>query len=578
MTVWEKNYDRWVNKSDLDEALRQQLEAIADDPKQLEDSFYKELEFGTGGIRGILGPGTNRLNTYTIHKAAEGLAQYMIEHGEEAKARGVVIAYDCRHKSPEFAIEVATTLGQHGIQSYVFDALRPTPELSFAVRYLHAYAGIMITASHNPPEYNGLKMYGEDGGQVISDMADDIVAKVNTVEDELDIQTADEAELKATGLLKIIGKQIDDAYTTQLKSVVVNQSVIDDMAQDLKIVFTPIHGTGNHPVRNGLKAIGFKHVNVVKEQELPDANFTTVASPNPEHHEAFELAIEYGEKINADILLATDPDADRMGVAVKHPDGKYGVLTGNQIGALMLHYLITEKEKQHTLSDHAVVLKTIVTSELGRDIAKQHGLETIDTLTGFKYIAEQMKRFETTGKHEFLMGYEESYGYLIRDFVRDKDAVQACLLISEVAAFYKQQGMTLYEGLMAIFETYGYYQERMESIKLAGKAGAEKIDQIISAFRNHPPQSIAHQKVVTIEDYEKGERTFVLEHRKEVIDLPTSNVLKYKLANGAWVCLRPSGTEPLIKMYFGVKEETMEASRKHLIELADDVMERVKSV
>lgn len=578
MGTWETAYEKWKSKVDLDEALRDQLTALEGDSKQLEDCFYKNLEFGTGGIRGILGPGTNRLNLYTIHKAAEGLARYIVEHGDEAKTRGVVIAYDCRHKSPEFALEVAKTLGYHGVQSYVFESLRPTPELSFAVRYLNAYAGIMITASHNPPEYNGLKVYGEDGGQVISDMADDIVAKVNEVENELDVPTADENELKQSGLLKMIGQQVDQAYIQQLKSVVVNQTIIDEIADDFKIVFTPIHGTGNESVRKGLQAIGFKHVDVVKEQELPDPNFSTVASPNPEEHAAFELAIEYGEKVNADILLATDPDADRMGVAVKQPDGKYGVLTGNQIGALLLNYLITEKKKQHTLSEHAVVLKTIVTSELGRDIATKYGLETIDTLTGFKYIAEKIKQFEATDKQEFLFGYEESYGYLIRDFARDKDAVQACLLIAEVAAFYKAQGMTLYDGLMAIFETYGFYQESLESIRLAGKEGAEKIAAIISEFRNDPPQSIANQRVVTIEDYETGKRTYVADNRKEVIDLPTSNVLKYKLENGAWVCLRPSGTEPLIKLYFGVKEATMEASRQHLDELTADVMSRVQTL
>ena len=578
MGLWKIAYEKWLNKPDLDAQFRKQLEAISGDTKQLEDSFYKDLEFGTGGIRGILGPGTNRLNTYTIHKASEGLAQYIVEHGDEAKARGVVIAYDCRHKSPEFALEVAKTLGYHGIQTYVFESLRPTPELSFGVRYLHAYAGVMITASHNPPEYNGLKVYGEDGGQVIGDIADDIVAKVNAVEDELAIPTADDQKLKASGLLKVISDQVDEPYLKSLQSVVVNQSVIDDVADDLKVVYTPIHGTGHPTVKAALQAIGFQHVDIVKEQEQPDPNFSTVESPNPEEAAAFEMAMAYGEHIDADLLLATDPDADRMGVAVKKSDGQYGVLTGNQIGALMLHYLITEKKKQKTLTDHAVVLKTIVTSELGRDIAQAYGLKTIDTLTGFKYIAEKINEFTETNEHEFLIGYEESYGYLIRDFARDKDAVQACLLISEVAAYYKAKGMTLYDGLMAIFKTYGYYQESLESIRLAGKEGAEKISNIISTFRHDPPQAIANHEVIVVEDYETSERTYVKKMEKETIHLPTSNVLKYKLDNGAWVCLRPSGTEPLIKIYYGVKEASLESSQHLLEALKKDVMARVRNV
>lgn len=571
---WENEYKKWYGFSGLEAELKQQLQELEEDPIQLEDSFYKHLEFGTGGMRGIIGPGTNRMNIYTVRKAAEGLARYIEANGDEAKIRGVVIAYDSRYKSYEFAMEAAKTLGYHGIQVYVFESLRTTPELSFAVRYLQAYSGIVITASHNPSEYNGFKVYGADGAQFASADADVIVQKVNEVENELEIPVADEEALLEAGLLKMIGQTVDGAYLKQLQTLVANPEVIKQVADDFNIVYTPIHGTGNRPVREGLELIGFTNVQVVKEQELPDPNFSTVDYPNPEEPAAFSLAMKYGEKNAADILLATDPDTDRMGVAVKSETG-YELLTGNQIGALLLHYLITQKQARNELPKNGAVLKTIVTSELGRDIAEAHGIETIDVLTGFKYISEKIKEFEETGAHTFLFGYEESYGYLIGDFVRDKDAVQACLLITEAAAFYKVKNKTLLDALNEIFEEYGFYKEGLASLTLEGKAGVEKISYILNDFRENPPTEIAGKQVLVTEDYLSSERVVLEEKRSETITLPKSNVLKYKLENGAWFCIRPSGTEPKIKFYFGVKEASPEESEKALKELQAAVMERV---
>ncbi|MCT2537908.1 phospho-sugar mutase [Aquibacillus koreensis] len=575
---WQEQYEKWKNYDQLEAELKDQLTTIEDNEKKLEDSFYKELEFGTGGMRGEIGPGSNRMNIYTIRKATEGLARYIEEQGEVAKSRGVVIAYDSRFKSPEFAMETAKTLGAHGIQAYLFESLRPTPELSFAVRYLHAVSGIVITASHNPPEYNGYKVYGEDGGQLPPAAADALIEKVQEVDNELLVEVADEEALSETGLLQIIGEKIDQAYLEQLKTIVVNPDVIEQVRNDFKIVFTPLHGTGNIPVRDGLKAIGFKHVDVVKEQELPDPNFSTVSSPNPEEHAAFELAIEYGKKQDADILLGTDPDADRVGVAVKNDQGEYQVLTGNQVGALMLHYLITEKKRKGELKDHATVLKTIVTSEIGRDIATAHGLDTIDTLTGFKFIGEKIKEFEETGEKSFLFGYEESYGYLISDFVRDKDAVQSCLMAAEVAAYYKSKGMSLFEGLHAIFEEYGFYFEALESLTLKGKDGAEQIESMLANFRTNPPKEVGGIQITELEDYKASTRNIMATGDVETITLPKSNVLKYKLADGSWFCLRPSGTEPKIKFYFGVKGSTFEESQTQLSALKQGVMKRVNEL
>ena len=572
---WKNEYKRWATATTLDEELKKDLEVLQGQDKSLEDAFYKNLEFGTGGMRGEIGPGTNRMNIYTIRKASEGLAQYIDAHGEDCKKRGVAIAYDSRHKSPEFAMEAAKTLASHGIQTYVFEELRPTPELSFAVRKLNAYAGIVITASHNPPEYNGYKVYGEDGGQLPPKAAAEVISYVDGVVNELEVIVSSEQELKGQGLIKMIGTEIDRDYVEKLKTLRVNRPLLKEMGDQLKIVFTPLHGTANIPVREGLKAYGFNQVTVVEEQELPDPNFSTVSSPNPEEHAAFELAMKYGEKQDADILLATDPDADRVGVAVKNKEGKYVVLTGNQTGALLLNYIITQKKENGELPENGAVLKTIVTSEIGRKIAEDNGLTSYDTLTGFKFIGEKINEFETSGEHTFLFGYEESYGYLIGDFVRDKDAVQACLVAAEVAAFYKSKGMTLYEGLLEVFEQYGYYQEGLESLTLKGKEGAEQIVSLLAEFREQPPMEAAGLRVHSVEDYQTSVRTYLDKGESEKIDLPTSNVLKYKLEDGSWFCLRPSGTEPKVKFYFGVNSDNLENSKNKLEELRTSVMSKV---
>ncbi|KDE50174.1 MULTISPECIES: phospho-sugar mutase [Geobacillus] len=573
---WRQKYEQWLREPQLEPELKRLLEQRRDDERWLEDCFYKNLEFGTGGMRGEIGPGTNRMNIYTVRKASEGLARYIQSFGDEAKQRGVVIAYDSRHKSPEFAMEAAKTLATNGIQTYVFDELRPTPELSFAVRYLRAFAGIVITASHNPPEYNGYKVYGEDGGQLPPAVADQVIRYVNEVENELAIHVEDEETLREKGLIRIIGSDVDDAYIHAVKTISIHPELARETA--INIVFTPLHGTSNKPVRRALAELGYQNVFVVKEQELPDPNFSTVASPNPEEHAAFAMAMELGKQVNADLLIATDPDADRLGVAVKNDKGDYVVLTGNQTGGLLLHYLLSQRKAQGTLPENGVVLKTIVTSEFGRAIAQSFGLETVDTLTGFKFIGEKMKEYEQTGQYAFQFGYEESYGYLIGDFVRDKDAVQAAVLAAEVCAFYKKQGLSLYEALLQLFDQYGYYREGQRSLTLKGKEGAEAIAAILASFRQQPPVEAAGKKVTVIEDYKTKERTNTLTGEKTAIDLPTSNVLKYILEDGSWFCLRPSGTEPKMKAYFGVKGTSLEDSEERLARLTEAVMQRVKDV
>ncbi|AEV17951.1 hypothetical protein GTCCBUS3UF5_6280 [Geobacillus thermoleovorans CCB_US3_UF5] len=573
---WRQKYEQWLREPQLDPELKRLLEQRRNDERWLEDCFYKNLEFGTGGMRGEIGPGTNRMNMYTVRKASEGLARYIQSFGDEAKQRGVVIAYDSRHKSPEFAMEAAKTLATNGIQTYVFDELRPTPELSFAVRYLRAFAGIVITASHNPPEYNGYKVYGEDGGQLPPAVADQVIRYVNEVENELAIHVEDEETLREKGLIRIIGSEVDDAYIHAVKTISIHPELAREAA--INIVFTPLHGTSNKPVRRALAELGYQNVFVVKEQELPDPNFSTVASPNPEEHAAFAMAMELGKQMNADLLIATDPDADRMGVAVTNDKGNYVVLTGNQTGGLLLHYLLSQRKAQGTLPENGVVLKTIVTSEFGRAIAQSFGLETVDTLTGFKFIGEKMKEYEQTGQYAFQFGYEESYGYLIGDFVRDKDAVQAAVLAAEVCAFYKKQGLSLYEALLQLFDQYGYYREGQRSLTLKGKEGAEAIAAILASFRQQPPVEAAGKKVTVIEDYKTKERTNTLTGEKTAIDLPTSNVLKYILEDGSWFCLRPSGTEPKMKAYFGVKGTSLEDSEERLARLTEAVMQRVKDV
>ncbi|MBT2661608.1 phospho-sugar mutase [Bacillus sp. ISL-45] len=575
---WKETLEKWTSFSELENELSDKLDELSKTATELEDSFYKHLEFGTGGMRGELGPGTNRMNIYTIRRAAEGLALYIVEQGEEARKRGVAIAYDSRHKSPEFALEVAKTVGNHGIKAYLFEELRPTPELSFAVRSLNAIAGVVITASHNPPEYNGFKVYGEDGGQVPPEAADIIIQYVNAVENELTVEVPTEEELLENGLLTYIGEEIDQEYVSNLKSLQLNADIVKSVADDLKIVFSPLHGTGNKPVWEGLKAFGFTNVTVVNEQELPDPNFSTVKSPNPEEHAAFEVAIRYGKEVDSDILMATDPDADRLGVAVRDLHGDYVVLSGNQMGALMLEYLLSQKKEKGQLPDNGVVIKTNVTSEIGGAIAAEYGIPTIDTLTGFKFIGEKINEFENTGEHTFLFGYEESYGYLIGDFVRDKDAVQSAVFAAEVAAFYKAKGMTLYEGLLEIFEKYGYYQEGLETITLKGKDGAEQIATLMSRFREETLKEIAAIEVTVIEDYLESTQLDLRGNNESAIELPKSNVLKYHLADGSWFCLRPSGTEPKAKFYFGVKAETLETSREKLVSIKEAVINKVQEV
>jgi len=568
---WKAIAKSWLDFEGLDNELKNELETLKGNEKQLEEIFYKNLEFGTGGMRGEIGAGTNRMNTYTVRKASAGLAAYIEEHGEEAKKRGVVIAYDSRHKSPDFALEAAKTLASKGIQTYVFDELRPTPELSFALRHLNAFSGIVVTASHNPPEYNGYKVYGSDGGQLPPEAADIVIAKVNEIENELLIEVSSEEELRNAGLIKTIGSEIDQVYIEKLKTISENPTLAEET--DIKIVFTPLHGTANKLVRDGLAALGYRNVSVVKEQELPDPEFSTVKSPNPEEHAAFELAIRDGKKVGADILIATDPDADRLGIAVPNEEGEYIVLTGNQTGALLVDYLLSQKQEKGILPQNGVVLKTIVTSELGRRIAAAFNLETVDVLTGFKFIAEKIKEYETTGEHTFLFGYEESYGYLIGDFARDKDAVQAALLATEVCAHYKKQGLTLYEGMLRVFEKYGFYQEGLRSLTLKGKEGAEMIQRLLASFRNEPLTSLGSLKTLASEDYLT--RIRATKDGEESIQLPKSNVLKYIFEDGSWVCLRPSGTEPKVKFYFGVNSASLAESKQKLQTIENDFMELV---
>lgn len=575
---WKEIADKWLNNESLDGNLKEQLYKLKEDEKSLEELFYKNLEFGTGGMRGEIGPGTNRMNIYTVRKASEGLAQYLLSKGEESAKRGVVISYDSRHMSPEFALEVAKTVGKHGIKSYLFSELRPTPELSFAVRHLGAAAGVMVTASHNPPEYNGYKVYGDDGGQLPPKQADALTNFVNSVEDELSIEVTGKEELLANGLLQYIGEDIDQIYLENVAKIQLNKEIVEKVGEELKIVFTPLHGTANKLVQEGLKQFGFKNVTVVKEQEHPDPNFSTVKSPNPEEHAAFELAIKYGKEIDADILLGTDPDSDRLGVAVKNAEGEYQVLTGNQTGAVMLHYLLSQKAEKGLLPENGIVLKTIVTSEIGRAIAESFGVPTFDTLTGFKFIGEKIKEYEKTGKHTFLFGYEESYGYLIGDFVRDKDAVQAAIFAAEVAAFYKAQEKSLYDALMEIFEKYGYYKEALSSLTLKGKDGAEQIANILEEFRSNPPKEIAGIRVTAVEDYKASIRKQLSNGKLNPISLPKSNVLKYFLEDGSWFCVRPSGTEPKCKFYFAVKGSSLNESEQLVNNLQQAVMEKVHHI
>jgi phosphoglucomutase len=575
---WKEIAEKWLNFDGLDQQLKDHLNKVKNDEKAMEELFYKNLEFGTGGMRGEIGPGTNRMNIYTVRKASFGLAQYLLSKGEESAKRGVVISYDPRYKSSEFALEVAKTVGKLGIKAYLFKELRPTPELSFAVRHFGAAAGVMVTASHNPPEYNGYKVYGDDGGQLPPKEADELISYVNQVENELSLEVADESDLLENGLLQYIGEEVDDIYLDYVQKIQLNREVIEEVKNDFKIVFTPLHGTANKLIQKGLKMFGFQNVTVVKEQEHPDPNFSTVQSPNPEEHAAFELAIQYGKEINADILLGTDPDSDRLGVAVKNNQGEYIVLTGNQTGAIMLHYLLSQKKEKGILPENGIVLKTIVTSEIGRAIAESFGLKTLDTLTGFKFIGEKIKEYKQTGEYQFQFGYEESYGYLIGDFVRDKDAIQAALFVTEVAAYYKAQEKSLYDALLEIFEEYGYFKESLESLTLKGKDGAEQIAKILEDFRENPPKEVAGKTIVAVEDYKTSIRKEFSNGKLSPISLPKSNVLKYFLEDGSWFCVRPSGTEPKCKFYFSVVGQSLKDSEEKVNRLQTAVMEKVRGM
>lgn len=563
---WEEVYEQWKNDANLEENLKKQLTDLADDPEKLEDAFYAPLEFGTAGMRGILGAGINRMNIYTVRQATEGLARFMEEQDPETRRRGVAIAYDSRHFSPEFAMEAAKTLAKHDIPSFVFESLRPTPELSFAVRYLKTFTGIMITASHNPSAYNGYKVYGEDGGQMPPADADALTHYVRSIENPLKIEVLSEEELKHSGLLHILGEDVDRPYLENVKTVTIDQDLVNEMGKDLKLVYTPLHGTGKMLGERALKQAGFEKFVLVPEQAVADPNFSTVKSPNPEEHSAFEYAIRLGEKEGADLLVATDPDADRLGAAVRLPDGSYQVLSGNQIGALMVKYILEAHKNAGTLPANAAVLKSIVSSELPTAIAKSYGATMFNVLTGFKFIAEKIQQFEEDHSHSFMFGFEESYGYLVKPFVRDKDAIQALVLIAEVAAFYKKQGKTLYDGLQDIFAEYGYYEEKTISVTLSGLEGPSKIKAIMAKFRNEAPQALGNVAVVQTEDF-KELTCVTVDGTVTKMTTPPSDVLKYQMADGSWVAVRPSGTEPKIKFYIGVKGASQEAADARVAEL-----------
>lgn len=557
-------YEAWLQDPVIDDDTKQELRKIAGQPQEIEDRFYKDLEFGTGGMRGVIGAGTNRVNRYTIGKASQGLAQYILRKFS-GKNPSAVIAYDSRHCSDVFALETALVLAGNGIKAYLFESLRPTPELSFAVRELKASAGVVITASHNPPEYNGFKVYNQTGGQLVPDEADQVIAEVAAIQSFGDIRKADENEAVRAGLLVRIGDDIDRRYADAVTAVSPNAAKLSSWAKDYKVVFTPLHGTGNKPVRMVLEKLGFKDVLTVPEQEHPDPDFSTVASPNPEEHAAFEMARKHAESWGADIIIGTDPDADRMGAAVLNSKGEYVNLTGNQSGAIMLHYLLSQLKEQEKLPANGAVVKTIVTSELGAKVAKSFGLDVYNTLTGFKYIGELMNKFEKTNSNQFLFGYEESYGYLAGTYARDKDAVVAAALICEAGAYYKQQGKSLYDVLQDVYKQHGTHLEELRSLTMKGKAGMEQIRSIMDSWRRSSPASVASLRVVDVLDYTQG-----------IDGLPKENVLKFMLEGGSWFCLRPSGTEPKIKIYFAACGSSRQETESLLQQMEREVMSKIK--
>lgn len=567
-----KNYEYWCTSPIFDDATKSELKSLEGNEDEIFDRFYRELEFGTGGLRGVIGAGTNRMNFYTVGKATQGLANFINKQG--AAAKGVAIAFDSRRMSPEFADTAACVLAANGIKAYIFDSLRPTPELSFALRTLGCTAGIVVTASHNPPEYNGYKVYWEDGAQITAPKDAQIIGEVNAIKDYAEIKKMTTEEAKAAGLYEVIGKEIDDKYMEALKKLVLHPEAIKQMASSLKIVYTPLHGTGNVPVRRVLKELGFEQVTVVPEQELPDGNFPTVSYPNPEDKKAFALALDLAKKIDADLVLATDPDADRLGVYAKDTKtGEYKVFTGNMSGMLICEYEMSQKKALGILPENGALVTTIVSSNMAQAVAKEYGMKFIECLTGFKYIGEQIKFFEQTGSNEYVFGFEESYGCLVGTHARDKDAVVAVMALCEAAAYYKTQGITLWDQMLNIYNKYGYYKEDLFTMTFKGADGAKKMQDMMDAYRKNTPKQVGAYKVLRLRDYKNDVITDLATGETTPTGLPKSNVLYFELENDAWFCVRPSGTEPKIKFYAGIKGTSLEDSAKKL----DELMEAIRN-
>ncbi len=571
-----ERYGKWLADPSIDEKTKGELRLIADDEKEIKERFYKELEFGTGGLRGIIGTGSNRMNFYTVGKATQGLANYIKKEGTQAK--GVAIAYDSRHMSPEFAQVAGLVLAANGIPAFVFPSLRPTPMLSFAVRRLRCTAGIVVTASHNPPEYNGYKVYWADGAQVVAPRDTDIIDEVNAVTDYGQILRMEQKEAEEKGLYHIIGKEIDRCYDEQVLSQRICPEITEDMGESLTVIYTPIHGSGNEPVRRVLKKARYKNVFVVPEQEMPDPDFTTVGYPNPEDPNVFTLAKRLSEEKNGDIIIGTDPDCDRVGAMVKNEKGEYVVLTGNMVGALLTEYILSRKAEKGTLPEHGVVIKTIVSTEMIQPICDHYGVKKMEVLTGFKFIGEKIKEFEETGAYHYLFGFEESYGYLAGTYARDKDAVVSAMLLCEMAAYYKKNGMTLYDGLQKLYETYGYYLDGVKAITLKGLDGVERIQKIMTTLRETTPKTFAGKAVVWAKDYKSQMFRNLKTEEEEKSTLPISDVLYYTLEDGTWLCVRPSGTEPKLKFYIGVKDTSLEEAKEKLAQLEKDLDEKIAAI
>ena len=565
---YQENYQKWVDFAELPDYLRKDLENM--DEKTKEDAFYTNLEFGTAGMRGLIGAGTNRINIYVVRQATEGLARLIESKGGNEKERGVAIAYDSRHFSPEFAFESAAVLAKHGIKSYVFESLRPTPELSFAVRHLNCFAGIMITASHNPAPFNGYKVYGEDGGQMPPHDADALTTYIRAIENPFAVEVADVEAEKASGLIEVIGESIDAEYLKEVKDVNINPALIEEFGKNMKIVYTPLHGTGEMLARRALAQAGFDSVQVVEAQAIPDPDFSTVKSPNPENQAAFALAEELGRQVGADVLVATDPDADRVGVEVLQKDGSYLNLSGNQIGAIMAKYILEAHKNAGTLPENAALCKSIVSTDLVTKIAESYGATMFNVLTGFKFIAEKIQEFEEKHNHTYMMGFEESFGYLIKPFVRDKDAIQAVLVVAELAAYYRSRGLTLADGIEEIYKEYGYYAEKTISVTLSGVDGAEQIKAIMAKFRNNAPKEWNATAITVVEDF-KAQTATAADGTVTNLTTPPSDVLKYTLADGSWIAVRPSGTEPKIKFYIAVVGETNEESQAKIANIEAEI-------